>query len=117
LYISNIHSGYAGVRVGIGSRADLFVAYSRIQDTGDGRAPTGAAPYVPGLTPATIPIGSLGYQTYPLSYESPMARFSLRLHAKIRWNAGYQYYRYLEELLPVQNYRAHTGYTSLSWSF
>lgn len=117
LYISNIHSGYAGVRVGIRSRADLYVGYSRIQDAGDGGRPSAAAPYVPGLTPAAIGPGILAYQTYPLSFESPLARLSIRLHPKIRWNAGYQYYRYGEELLPVQNYRAHTGFTSLSWMF
>jgi hypothetical protein len=104
------------VRLGIGSRADLFVGYSRIQDTGDGRTPL-AAPYVIGVPPTAVAPGTLGYQTYPLSFESPLARLSVRLHAKIRWNAGYQHYRYAEELLPVQNYRAHTGFTSISWSF
>jgi hypothetical protein len=117
LYISNIHSGYAGVRVGIGARADLFVAYSRIQDTGDGSGRIAAAPYVPGVAQEPLAPGPLGYQTFPLSFESPLARISIRLHPKIRWNAGYQHYRYAEDLLPVQNYRAHTGYTSLSWSF
>lgn len=117
VYISNIHGGHAGVRVAIGSRGEAFVGYSRIQDTGDGRQPVFAAPFVPGVTPTTIAPGTLAYQTYPLAFESPLARLSIRLHNKVRWNAGYQHYRYSEELLPVQNYRAHTGYTSLSWSF
>lgn len=116
IYISNIHGGHAGVRLGIG-RADLFLGYSRIQDTGDGRNRISAAPWVIG-TPATeIVPGTLGYQTYPVTFESPLARISVRLHNKIRWNAGYQHYRYLEDVLPMQNYRAHTGFTSLSWSF
>ena len=116
-YISNIHGGHAGVRVGLGSRAELFAGYSRIQDTGNGQPPVYAAPFVPGLTPTTIPPGQLAYQVYPLVFDSPLARLSIRLHNKIRWNAGYQHYRYAEELLPVQNYRAHTGFTSLTWSF
>ena len=39
---------------------------------------------------------------------------------KIHWNAGWQFYRYREGfglLGYLPNYRAHTGYTSVSWSF
>jgi len=59
-------------------------------------------------------------QTFPLWYQSPMARISVRLHEKLRWNFGYQYYGYKEEfgLNSVnENFRANTGYTSLLWSF
>lgn len=52
-----------------------------------------------------------------MSYDAPLARFSVKLHPKVRWNIGYQYYRYREDSLPVQNYRAHTGYTSVLWTF
>jgi hypothetical protein len=100
-YISNIHSGNIGVRVSAGSRVELFVGYVRTQDTGSDE---------PSL-------GRLGYQVYPLSFDSPMGRVSVRLREKLRWNAGYQHYGYDERLLPAQNYQAHTGYTSLSWSF
>ena len=61
--------------------------------------------------------GLLGYQSYPLSFGSPLAKFSIRMHKQIRWNAGYQHYNYSEDLFRFQNYRAHTGYTSLSWMF
>ena len=47
----------------------------------------------------------------------PSAGLSVRLRSRLRWNAGYQYYRYREDLQDLQNYRANTGYTSLSWSF
>ena len=100
-YISNIHSGNIGVRVSAGSRVELFVGYVRTQDTGSDE---------PSL-------GRLGYQVYPLTFDSPMGRVSVRLREKLRWNAGYQHYGYDERLLPAQNYQAHTGYTSLSWSF
>ncbi|MCL4854795.1 MAG: hypothetical protein KJZ78_25825, partial [Bryobacteraceae bacterium] len=56
-------------------------------------------------------------QTFPLTYHSPMARISFRIHSKLRWNAGYQFYDYGEKFQFPQNYRAHTGYTSLLWSF
>ncbi|MCC6539552.1 MAG: hypothetical protein IT162_18520, partial [Bryobacterales bacterium] len=53
--------------------------------------------------------------------QSPLVRFSVRLHDKIRWNFGYQHYNYSEDFAPLlgalQNYRAHTGFTSLMWSF
>jgi hypothetical protein len=56
-------------------------------------------------------------QTFPLRFLSPQARFSLRLTPKIRWNVGYQYYGYREQFATDQNYRANTGYSSVSWSF
>jgi hypothetical protein len=46
-----------------------------------------------------------------------MARLSLRLNGKIRWNVGYQYYGYNERFLNGEDYRAHTGYSSVLWSF
>jgi len=35
----------------------------------------------------------------------------------VRWNVGYQYYGFREQFYPDQNFRAHTGYTSVLWSF
>ncbi|MBC7928016.1 MAG: hypothetical protein H7039_20415 [Bryobacteraceae bacterium] len=116
-YISNIHTGYFGSRFVLGPRAEFSVGYSRVQDTGDGRRPGPAAPYILGTTPAPIEPGTLGFTTYPLAFDSPLARFSFRVNKSIRWNAGYQHYRYAEELIRQQNYRAHTGFTSLSWAF
>jgi hypothetical protein len=42
---------------------------------------------------------------------------SYRFRENIRWNLGYQYYDYAERVLAVQNYRAHTGFLSVLWSF
>jgi hypothetical protein len=59
-------------------------------------------------------------QTFPLSYQSPLARLSVRITEKVRWNAGWQFYNYHEEfglLGWYQNYHANTGYTSVLWSF
>jgi hypothetical protein len=111
LFFSNIHAGSAAIRFRVLKRVDFFAGYSMVQDTGDGRstaAGTNAAVSTPAFAAA---------QTFPLQYLSPSARISVRLHTKLRWNAGYQHYGYREEFLARQNYRAHTGYVSLLWSF
>jgi len=54
---------------------------------------------------------------FPLLFHSPMGRLSLRLHRTLLWNLGYQHYRYNEDLTSLQDYRAHTGYSSVVWSF
>jgi len=115
LYVSNVHAGHLGARVGLGKRADLYAGYSRVEDAGDGRNALAVPP--PGRRPGSaLPLFRIA-QTFPLAYESPLARFSLLVRAKLRWNIGYQFYRYREDFLPSQNYRAHTGFTSVVWSF
>lgn len=110
-YISNIHSGNLGLRIPLLRRADLYLGYSHVQDTGDGRStPLG------GTLNVTLPAFRAA-QTFPLRFESPLARLSVRVHERIRWNVGYQYYGYTEDFYLQENYRAHTGYTSLLWSF
>ena len=101
-YISNIHSASVSARVAAGRRVELLGGYVRTQDRGSSEQP--------------FP-GTIGFQVYPLTFDSPMGRLSVLLHNRLRWNAGYQRYGYGEQMLPVQNYRAHTGFTSLSWSF
>jgi hypothetical protein len=130
LYVSNIHSIQATARVSIRGRVDLFAGINRIQDTGDGRA-------TPLRNVASANLAFQTAQTFPLAFTSPMARLSVRLNEKLRWNAGYQYYGYGQDFpfawgppcpaaggactlppwIDVRNYRAHTGYTSLLWSF
>jgi hypothetical protein len=115
IYISNIHAANAGLRWDIHRRADLYVGYTITKDTGDGRA--AAVP-----AGVTDPIAALldSVQTFPLTYQSPMARLSIRISPKLRWNAGWQFYGYSElfHLLGYdQNFHAHTGYTSVLWSF
>jgi hypothetical protein len=138
VYLSNIHSGNLGAHFGLGRRADLYVGYSIVKDPGDGRA-------TPSPAVSAIPIGSIGgpivtggpqaalpvaadptlallesVQTFPLTYQSPLARLSVRVAPKIRWNVGFQYYDY-NELFHIfgynQNFHAVTGYSSVLWSF
>jgi hypothetical protein len=110
-YISNIHTVNIGVRLALLKRADLFLGYNHVQDTGDGRAnPLGT------LGGSSLP-ALLTAQTFPLTYQTPLARVSVRLHERLRWNFGYQFYRYNEQFYQRDDFRAHTGYTSLLWSF
>ena len=115
VYISNAHVANFGARLAIKKRADLYVGYTITKDTGDGRS----APAPAGTTdPAALLL--LPAQTFPLSFQSPLARLSVRLSPKMRWNAGWQFYNYHEKFqigVAPQNYRANTGYTSVLWSF
>ena len=106
LWLSNIHAVNISANFAIGPRVSASLGYSRTEDTG-GTLP-GAAQPAAVFAPA---------QQYPMVFQSPLARLSVKLTEKIRWNAGYQYYGYSEDLMPTLNYRAHTGYTSLLWTF
>ena len=113
IYISNIHAGNLGLRFPLTARANVYVGYNITKDTGDGRSP---------LAQQASPAGQLLYdiQTFPLTYQTPLLRVSVKITPKLRYNVGYQYYGYHEDfgLLTVnQSYRAHTGYASLLWSF
>ena len=111
LYVSNLHNVHLTGRVQIAKHVDLFVGYLRTQDTGDGRS----ALATPGRFTAAPAFQAA--QTFPVLFHSPLFRVSVRLHERVRWNFGYQHYDYNERFLALQNYRAHTGYTSLLWSF
>lgn len=111
LYISNLHTANLTARFALGKRADFFAGYSHTQDTGDGRSTILGSQSI-----NTLP-GFLAAQTFPLTYRSPLARFSLRLTEKLRWNVGYQYYGYNERFYNGDDFRAHTGYSSILWSF
>jgi hypothetical protein len=114
-YISNVHAGNLGVRFVIRRRTDLYLGYSINKDAGDGR-PTAVPAGVTNPTEALLD----SVQTFPLSYQSPLARLSFRITPKIRWNAGWQFYNYNQQFNPFgfyQNFHANTGYSSILWSF
>jgi hypothetical protein len=113
VYVSNIHAANLGARMPVTKRADLYIGYNITKDTGDGRAALLTQP-----TPAAQVFYNV--QTFPLTYQTPLVRLSVKITEKLRYNLGYQYYGYHEDfglLSTSQNYRAHTGYTSLLWSF
>ncbi|MBZ5610932.1 MAG: hypothetical protein LAP38_21925 [Acidobacteriia bacterium] len=111
IYVSNLHIANLSARFALNKRADFLAGYSHTQDTGDGRSSLLA----PGIGPA-LPAFQAA-QTFPLRFLSPMARLSIQITEKIRWNVGYQYYGYNERFLNGEDYRAHTGYSSVLWSF
>jgi len=86
-------------------RVTMFAAYRINKDNGQGNRiadPTG--------TPGTL------IASYPMSFQSPEARLAVKLHQRLDWNVGYQYYNYNESPLVgprPQNYHAHLPYTSL----
>jgi len=112
IYVSNIHAANLGVRFALKNYADLYLGYNITKDTGDGRSSL--------LPEGTVTALFYNVQTFPLSFQSPLARVTIPITKKIKWNAGYQYYSYHEDfgIYPtIQNYHAHTGYTSLLWAF
>ena len=87
-------------------RVTFYAAYRINKDTGQGNR-------------LTDPTGTPGFliTSYPMSYQSPEARLTVRLNRRLDWNFGYQYYNYRESPLVgpnnPQNYHAHLPYTSL----
>jgi len=116
-YLSNLHSIHAHVHTSIRRRVDLTIGLSRIEDTADGTDRNGGAIYQANTQNPFY----YAAEIFPVAFASPMGRMSIRLHQKVRWNVAYQYYGYRQDfatrVLPNQGYRAHTGFTSLSWSF
>ncbi len=115
LYISNIHTATLGARFSILKKADIYAGYSHTQDVGDGRS--SADGLAPGVGASTNLDAFLVAQTFPVKFLSPEARFSLQLNRRMRWNVGYQYYGYAEQFSSIQNFHAHTGYSSILFSF
>jgi hypothetical protein len=114
-YTSNVHAATLGAHFIIRRRTDLYFAYSIDKDTGDGR-PTQVPADV--TNPVTALLDSV--QTFPLTYQSPLGRLSIRITPKVRWNAGFQFYNYNEQFHLFgfnQNFHAPTGFTSVLWSF
>ena len=109
-YISNLHTGVFAARFST-KRADFYVGYSRVQDVGDGRGAATSTVIGPNLVPFQTA------QSFPLTFQSPMARVSIKLTERFRWNIGYQYFGYHEVFSAGENYLAHTAYTSALWSF
>ncbi len=90
-------------------RATLYAAYRINDDNGQGSRVA---------DPAGKP-GNL-LSSYPMSFQTPEARLAIKLHRRLDWNIGYQYYNYNESRVVgprQQNYHAHLPYTSLRFYF
>ena len=113
IYVSSLHAANVGVRFAVKKYADLYLGYNITKDTGDGRSSLAAQPTAGAQVFYNV-------QTFPLTFQTPLVRLSVRLTDKLRWNAGWQYYGYREQFGVLglnQGYRANTGYTSLLWAF
>jgi hypothetical protein len=105
LYFQRNNFFYIDVVAQLSPRVSLYATYRVNQDHGQGNRlsdPTG--------TPGTL------INSYPMSYQSPEGRLSIKINRHIDWNLGYQYYDYNENALVgprPQNYHAHLPYTSL----
>ena len=90
-------------------RATVYFGYRINKDNGQGSR-------------ISDPTGNPGFlvTSYPMSFQSPEGRLAIRLHRRLDWNVGYQYYNYNESELVgprPQNYHAHLPYTSLRFYF
>ena len=109
LYLVRNNFFYVEAVSRIAPRVTLFTAYRINKDNGQGNRvadPTG--------TPGTL------IASYPMSFQSPEARLAIKLHQRLDWNFGYQYYNYNESTIVgprPQNYHSHLPYTSLRLYF
>jgi hypothetical protein len=105
LYFQRNNFFYFDVVAQLCPRVSLYASYRVNQDAGQGNRlsdPTG--------TPGTL------INSYPMSFQSPEGRLSIKINRHLDWNLGYQYYNYNESALVgprPQNYHAHLPYTSL----
>lgn len=108
-YFSRNHFFFFDTVARLHPRVTMYAAYRINKDNGQGDRvadPTG--------TPGTL------IASYPMSYQTPEARLAIKLHRRLDWNLGYQYYNYNENAIVgprPQNYHAHLPYTSLRFYF
>src|SRR5437588_98734 len=114
LYFMRNHFFYLDTVAHLLPRVTLYAAYRINKDTGQGNR-------------LADPTGTPGFlvTSYPMSFQSPEGRLSIRVNHRLDWNVGYQYYNYNESGLlrynigayivsvRPQNYHAHMPYTSL----
>ena len=81
------------------SRVTLYAGYHINKDEGQGDR----------VSPSNVIL----IDSYPMSFQSPEARLTLKLHRTVDWNVGYTYYNYKDTFFPIQNYHSHLPYTSL----
>src|SRR5678815_1041345 len=79
---------FADVTAQLAPRVTLFTSYRINDDNGQGSR-------------LAEPVGTPGFliSSYPNTYQSPEARLAVRLHRRLDWNVGYQYYNYNESAI------------------
>lgn len=105
LYFARNNFFFVDTVAQIHPRVTLFMSYRINKDNGQGSRladPTG--------TPGTL------ISSYPMNYQSPEGRLTIKVNRRLDWNLGYQYFNYSESAIVgprPQNYHAHLPYTSL----
>jgi len=105
LYFQRNNFFYLDMIARLCPRVTLYASYRVNQDGGQGNRladPTG--------NPGTL------INSYPMNFQSPEGRLTIKINRHVDWNLGYQYYNYNESPLVgprPQNYHAHLPYTSL----
>lgn len=89
---------YINTSVQLHPRASLYAGYRIHRDRGQGDR----------VSSPSVLIGS-----YPMQFSSPEFRLAVRLHDRVDWNVGYQYFDFKEKFINRQFYQAHLPYTSL----
>jgi len=114
LYFQRNNFFYTDLVWRLSHRISLFSSYRINKDGGQGSRLSD-----PAGNPGTM------ITSYPMSFQSPEGRLSIRLNRNFDWNLGYQYYNYNEDgflrTFPgsprAQNYHAHLPYMSLRLYF
>ena len=101
-YFVRDHFFFLSTYIEFHPRAKFYGAYRIHRDTGQSDR----------LSEPTVLIGS-----YPQQFQSPEMKLSVRLHNRLDWIAGYQYFDFKERFINLQHYRAHLPYTSLRFYF
>jgi hypothetical protein len=112
-YISNLHTVSLIARANL-RRGTFYAGYNISRDTGDGRSNQNV-----GLTDLGASY-TAAWSTFPMTYQAPLARLSIRISPKVQWIGGWEFYRYNQKFAYFGNqpyYRAHTGYSSFSLTF
>jgi hypothetical protein len=63
------------------------------------------------------PTTGLLIASYPYQFTSPEVKLSVKLHERVDWIVGYQYFDFKEKFVNNQFYQAHLPYTSLRFYF
>ena len=79
-------------------RATLYASYRINHDSGQGDR----------VSSPTVLVGS-----YPQQFQTPEFRLAVKLHNRVDWNVGYQYFSFQEKFGNLQWYQTHLPYTSL----
>jgi hypothetical protein len=81
------------------SRVSLYGSYRIHRDRGQGDR--------------VSPPPGIFLSSYPYQFQSPEARLAIKLHDRVDFNLGYQYFDFKERFVNSQFYQAHLPYGSL----